>query len=192
MRRRLARSILLCLCVGTTLTACQNAPNVVDQVRIAQNMLESKADNTTLYCSGVENCEFERIGDIAVIDAKTHRISQQAMGRGIVRLHGSVFSRKQQVYLSVPAKQYEVVIRFYPISPDRAETFHVIHAFKPHVRYTFKMYRDRTHRSSGSLLKVSVPDPLCVDLQQEQHTIRRFCRPFDVSTGLGEFVEKKI
>ena len=191
MKRRLAYSILLCLGLATTLTACQNAPNVVDQVRIAQNTLESKADNATLYCSGVENCEFERIGDIAVIDAKSHRISQQAMDRGIVRLHGSVFSRKQQVYLSIPAKQYEVVIRFYPISPDRAEIFHVIHEFKPHQRYTFKMYRDREKRS-GSLLNVSAPEPLCVDLQQEQHTIRRFCRPYDVSTGLGEFVEKKI
>ena len=191
MKRRLARSILLCLGAATTLTACQNAPNVVDQVRIVQNTLESKADNTTLYCSGVENCEFERIGDIAVIDAKSHRISQQAMERGIVRLHGSVFSRKQQIYLSIPAKQYEVVIRFYPISPDRAEIFHVIHEFKPNQSYTFKMYRDRAYRS-GSLLNVSIPEPLCVDLQQEQHTIRRFCRPYDVSTGLGEFVEKKI
>ena len=191
MKTRLARSILLCLGVGTLLTACQNAPNVVDQVRIAQTTLENKVDNVTLYCSGVENCEFERVGDIAVIDAKSHRISQQAMERGIVRLQGSVFSRKQQVYLNVPAKQYEVVIRFYPISPDRAETFHVIHAFKPHQSYTFKMYRDRAYRS-GSLLNVSVPEPLCVDLQQDQHTIRRFCRPFDVSTGLGEFIEKKI
>ena len=191
MKTRLACSILLCLGVGTLLTACQNAPNVVDQVRIAQTTLENKADNVTLYCSGVENCEFERIGDLAVIDAKSHRISPQAMERGIVRLQGSVFSRKQQVYLNVPAKQYEVVIRFYPISPDRAETFHVIHAFKPHQSYTFKMYRDRAYRS-GSLLNVSVPEPLCVDLQQAQHTIRRFCRPFDVSTGLGEFIEKKI
>ena len=191
MKRRLPRSILLCLGVGMTLTACQNSTNMVDQVRIAQNTVGNKAENATLYCSGVENCEFERINDIAVIDAKSHRISQQAMERGIVRLHGSVFSRKQQVYLSIPAKQYEVVIRFYPISPDRAEMFHVIHEFKPHQRYTFKMYRDREKRS-GSLLNVSAPEPLCVDLQQEQHTIRRFCRPYDVSTGLGEFVEKKI
>ena len=191
MKRRLPRSILLCLGVGMTLTACQNSTNMVDQVRIAQNTVGNKAENATLYCSGVENCEFERINDIAVIDAKSHRISQQAMEQGIVRLHGSVFSRKQQIYLNVPAKQYEVVIRFYPISPDRAETFHVIHAFKSNQRYTFKMYRDRAHQS-GSLLKVSVPEPLCVDLLQEQRTIRRFCRPFDVSTGLGEFVEKKI
>ena len=191
MKRRLAYSILLCLGLATTLTACQNAPTVVDQVRIAQNTLENKVNNATLYCSGTESCEFERINDIVVMDAKSHRISRQAMEHGIIRLDGSVFSRKQQVYLSIPAKQYEVVIRFYPISPDRAEMFHVIHEFKPNQSYTFKMYRDREKRS-GSLLNVSAPEPLCVDLQQEQHTIRRFCRPYDVSTGLGEFVEKKI
>ena len=191
MKRRLAYSILLCLGLATTLTACQNAPTVVDQVRIAQNTLENKVNNATLYCSGTESCEFERINDIVVMDAKSHRISRQAMEHGIIRLDGSVFSRKQQVYLSIPAKQYEVVIRFYPISPDRAEIFHVIHEFKPNQSYTFKMYRDREKRS-GSLLNVSAPEPLCVDLQQEQHTIRRFCRPYDVVTGVGEFVEKKI
>ena len=191
MKRRLAYSILLCLGLATTLTACQNAPTVVDQVRIAQTTLENKVNNATLYCSGTESCEFERINDIVVMDAKSHRISRQAMEHGIIRLDGSVFSRKQQVYLSIPAKQYEVVIRFYPISPDRAEMFHVIHEFKPNQSYTFKMYRDRAKRSD-SLLNVSAPEPLCVDFQQEQHTIRRFCRPYDVSTGLGEFVEKKI
>ena len=191
MKRRLAYSILLCLGLATTLTACQNAPTVVDQVRITQTTLENKVNNATLYCSGVENCEFERINDIVVMDAKSHRISRQAMEHGIIRLDGSVFSRKQQVYLSIPAKQYEVVIRFYPISLDRAEIFHVIHEFKPNQSYTFKMYRDREKRS-GSLLNVSAPAPLCVDLQQEQPTIRRFCRPYDVVTGVGEFVEKKI
>ncbi|MCH7335538.1 hypothetical protein [Acinetobacter sp. NIPH 2699] len=191
MRSLLARNILLCLCVGTTLTACQNTRHVVDQVRIAQNILEQKANNATLYCSGVENCEFARIDDIEVINATSHRISREAMERGIVRLQGSVFSRKQQVYLSVPAKQYEIVIRFYPISLDRAEIFHVIHEFKPYLNYTFKMYRNRP-KGSGSLLNVSAPEPLCVDLLQEQRTIRRFCRSYDVRKGLGEFIEKKI
>lgn len=191
MKKRLTRSILLGLGVGTMLTACQHVPNVIDHVRIAQDTLENNAANTTLYCTGVENCEFERIDNITIIDAKSHHISHQAMEHGIVRLQGSVFSGRQQIYLSVPAKQSEVVIRFYPISPDRAEIFHIIHTFKPHVNYTFKMYRKRAHRS-GSLLKVSTPEPLCVDLLQEQHTIRRFCRPFNVATGVGEFVEKKI
>jgi len=53
------------------------------------------------------------------------------------------------------------------------------------------MFRDRSSRT-GSLLNVSAPDPLCVDLQQEKRTIRRFCRPYNVLTGLGEFVEKKL
>jgi len=53
------------------------------------------------------------------------------------------------------------------------------------------MYRDRT-RHQGSLLNVSAPDPLCVALQQDQKTIRRFCKPYNVLNGLGEFVEQKI
>ena len=48
-----------------------------------------------------------------------------------------------------------------------------------------------TNQRSGSLLNVSVPDPLCVDLEQDGRVIRRFCRPFDVTTGLGEFLEQK-
>ena len=31
-----------------------------------------------------------------------------------------------------------------------------------------------------------------VELQQEQTTIRRFCKPYNVLNGLGEFVEQKI
>lgn len=188
--KKLIRSILLCLGVLSILTACQYAPNVIDQVRIAQDTLGNDHRNANLYCTGAEHCEFERLDNIAVIDAQ-HQIQQQALERGIVRLKGSILSGRQQVYLSVPAKQYEVVIRFYPISLDRAETIHIIHNFKPHVSYSFKMYRKRVHRS-GSLLTVSTPEPLCVDLLEEHHTIRRFCRPFNVSTGLGEFVEKKI
>ena len=190
MKKTLMRSILLCLGVFSILTACQYAPNVIDHMRITQDTLENDERNTTLYCTGAERCEFERLDNIAVIDAQHHQLQPQALEQGIVRLHGSVFGQ-QNVYLSVPAQQYEVVIRFYPISPDRAEVFHIIHNFKPHVRYTFKMYRKRAHRS-GSLLNVSTPEPLCVDLLQERHTIRRFCRPFNISTGLGEFVEKKI
>ena len=54
------------------------------------------------------------------------------------------------------------------------------------------MYRKRNTTHSTSLLKASVPDPLCVDLKQEQKTIRRFCKPYDALTGLGEFVEQKL
>ncbi len=61
----------------------------------------------------------------------------------------------------------------------------------PNTQYTFKMYRERS-KNRGSLLDKSAPDPLCVDLKQGAKTIRRFCRPYNVLTGLGEFVEKKL
>jgi len=162
----------------------------VDTVRIKQAEQENLGQNAAIYCSGAKSCEFERLNDITVVDAQTRRISNQAIHQGIVRLNGSVLSQSNSLYLSVPAKQYEVVIRYYPISPDRAETIHVIHQFKANHRYMFKMYRDKSNRS-GSLLNVSVPDPLCVDLEQDGRVIRRFCRPFDVTTGLGEFLEQK-
>ena len=113
---------LLCLGLATTLTACQNAPTVVDRFELSQTTLENKVNNATLYCSGVENCEFERINDIVVMDAKSHIVSVNA-GNGTWHHPPGWFGfyRKQQVYLNIPAKQYEVVIRFYPISPDRAK-----------------------------------------------------------------------
>ncbi len=67
----------------------------------------------------------------------------------------------------------------------------MIHRFKPAERYTFRMFRARS-RHQGSLLNMSAPDPLCVDLKQNQRTIRRFCKPYNVLNGLGEFVEQKL
>lgn len=54
------------------------------------------------------------------------------------------------------------------------------------------MYRDRSKHTGGSLLNVSAPEPLCVAMEEGQRTIRRFCRPFNAVTGLGEFVEQKV
>lgn len=180
--------------IGTVLlSACQTTSTVVDTVRIKRAETKTIRANASIYCAGVKHCEFERINTIPIMDATTHRVSSESLKRGIVRLQGSVFSQHNAVYLSVPSNQYELVIRFYPISPDRAETFHVIHQFKPHHRYTFKMYRERSKHAGGSLLNVSAPEPLCVALLEDnQHVIRRFCRPYDVVTGLGEFLEQKV
>ncbi len=183
--------MVLGLC-SVVMGGCQSTNNVVDTLRIKQAETQTLHANASIYCTGVKHCEFERINTTPIMDATTHRVSPQSLQQGIVRLHGSVFSQHSTMYLSVPANQYELVIRFYPISQDRAETFHVIHQFKPNQHYTFKMYRDRSKRSGGSLLNVSAPEPLCVALDEGQRTIRRFCRPFDAITGLGEFSEQKV
>ena len=170
-----------------SLSACQS----MDKMRIKQ-IEKTAADksNALLFCTGTEQCEFERFNIIPIVDAQSHRVNSLAIKAKIVRMQDQSLNEANPLFLSIPAGQHEVVIRFYPISKDRAETLHVIHNFSAQKRYTFKMYRERL-KHKGSLLDGSAPDPLCVDLQQEQKTIRRFCKPYNVLNGLGEFVEQK-
>ena len=173
------------------LSACQSTQHFVDASRIKDaEKKQFSQNNVQIYCSGAENCEFDRMNNIKIVDQNSHRVNSKAIKKGYVKLTGDALD-KNGLYLTIPAQQYEIVIRFYPISQQHAEVFHVIHQFKPNQRYTFKMYRKRS-QSSGSLLNVSAPTPLCVDLIQEKRTIRRFCRPYDVVTGVSEYVEQKI
>lgn len=173
--------------LAVSVAACQS----IDTARI-KNLKESEhtTKNATIYCAGTENCEFERLGTIRIIDPNTHRLQKAAVKKGIVRLQTQSLKEPNPIYLSVAPAQYELVIRFYPISPDKAETLHLIHNFSAKQNYSLKMFRDRSN-GRGSLLSVSAPEPLCVDLQQNFKTIRRFCKPYNVLNGLGEFVEQK-
>ncbi|MGE8653698.1 MAG: hypothetical protein ACN6NV_08130 [Acinetobacter gandensis] len=174
--------------VLASLGACQT----IDTARIKNvKETESTKNNAVIRCVGRATCEFERFDKLMVVDSSNHRVQRAAIKAGIVRLNGHSLSDPNALYLSVPPGQHEVVIRFYPISTDKAESLHVIHNFRAKQQYSFKMFRDRS-KQKGSLLAVSAPDPLCVDLTQEKKTIRRFCRPYNVLTGLGEFVEKKL
>ena len=170
-----------------SLSACQS----IDTVRVKHvKETQSTESNALIFCAGTEQCEFERLDQIHIVDAQSHRVSREAIQQGIVRLKEKSLNDANPLFLSVPKGPHELVIRFYPISTDRAETLHVFHNFMSQKHYTFKMYRDRTHHK-GNLLNASAPDPLCVELQQEQMTIRRFCKPYNVLNGLGEFVEQK-
>ncbi|TCM69219.1 hypothetical protein EC844_103166 [Acinetobacter calcoaceticus] len=174
---------------GLVLSGCQTTQSTVDRIRIKQ--AQTAAPNAAqIYCSGTANCEFERVDKLSVVDATSKRINTAVIKTGWLGLTGQPMS-SNGLFLRLPPQQHEVVIRFYPISAQHAEVFHVIHQFKPQQRYDFKMYRQAA-ASTGSLLNVSTPKPLCVDLLQEQRLIRRFCRPYDVVTGVSEFVEKKI
>ncbi|MDM1245978.1 hypothetical protein ACFODO_01905 [Acinetobacter sichuanensis] len=174
--------------LSLALSACQTTD--ILRVKTAENKPHNPLNNVTLYCTGAESCEFGRLGNMVLIDADTHRINPAAIKQGYLKLSKKE-SKKTSLYLTVPANQYELVIRFYPISQQHAEVFHVIHRFKANQHYTFKMYRKRSE-SSGSLLNVSAPSPLCVDMLQGQKVIRRFCRPYNAETGLSEYIEQKI
>ncbi|WP_173911641.1 hypothetical protein [Acinetobacter sp. Marseille-Q1618] len=170
------------------LSACQMSD--VSRVKKAEKKYHDPLNTVSIYCTGAESCEFGRLNNITLIDENTHRVDSAAIEKGYLKLSNQD-PKNRTLFLSVPANQYELVIRFYPISQQHAEVFHVIHHFKAHQNYTFKMYRKRSE-NAGSLLNVSAPSPLCVDMLQAEQTIRRFCRPYNAETGLSEYIEQKI
>lgn len=174
--------------LGILLSACQTSDFV--RVKKAEKKHHNPLNNVVVYCAGAERCEFSRLNNMSLIDENTHRIYPDMLKKGYFKL-ANQDTKHPSFYLTIPANQYEMVIRFYPISQQHAEVFHVIHNLKENQQYTFKMYRKRS-ANAGSLLNVSAPSPLCVDMLQGQKTIRRFCRPYNAETGLSEYIEQKI
>ncbi|MEB3753076.1 hypothetical protein [Acinetobacter sp. MD2(2019)] len=188
MRNKIGRNVVLAMCAGL-LSACQHTHQAVDTIAIKYIAPPQQQASVKIYCSGTDDCEFERFDQIPIVDEVTHLVSHEAIKKGYVRLNGKTTGYANALYLTVPDQQHEVVIRFYPITKARAEEISVIHNFRANHSYTFKMYRNRTKTSSGSLLNVSAPDPLCVVLLENERPVRHFCKPYNVLTGLGEFVE---
>lgn len=188
MNKLLGRFALLGA-LAAALTACQS----IDTAQLNKvKETEGTKSHAQIYCAGTEDCEFERYDQIRILNAENQRLEKSAIKSGLLRLkQDKKLKDPNALYLSAPAGSHELVIRFYPISQEKAESLHVIHKFKAQQRYTFKMYRNRSKQPS-SLLNASAPEPLCVDLVQEQKIIRRFCKPYNVLNGLGEFVEKKL
>ena len=177
--------------VSILLSACQSTHFALDRLMIQQVEKRPYAENNvSLYCAGAKSCEFHRIDQIEIVNDQSKRVNPDAIRKGYVHLTGNARDQSN-LYLTIPAKQHEVVVRFYPISNKHAEIFHFIHQFKPNKSYILTMYR-KQGRKSGSLLSVSAPAPLCVDVSESNKLVRRFCRPHDAATGLSEFVEEKI
>ena len=194
---KLLKAALIIATTLTTLSACQSLPFGAGKDARKVNSNAKSAQHTQLSCTGVPSCAFERVRQWQGSALKAYEVNTDAAPNRTqhllqrLRFKDRVPALMQRQTLQLPADEYEVVIHFYPISPERAEVFHVIHAFKPQQQYVFKMYRKRD-ASAGSLLNVSTPDPLCVDLTQAEQVIRRFCRTFDAAKGTGEYVEQKL
>ncbi|MBF7683747.1 hypothetical protein I2F27_10510 [Acinetobacter sp. B5B] len=184
MKNMTAKMVLIGMCC-LSFSACQTTPKHLVSKQVLPNNSTVK-----IFCDGAKKCEFERVNHVRIVNETTHLVDYDAIQKGYVRLQLSSTLESNHLYLTIPAQQQEIVIRFYPISLDRAEKINVIHQFKPNQNYTFSMYRDRIKRDNN-LLSLSTPDPLCVKLLEGQRVIRRFCKPYNVLTGLGEFVEQK-
>ena len=173
------------------LTACQSSPTltkVVDTYKVLQNTKQE--ESVYISCAASIACNFSRVNDVRLIDDK-YRPTQDALSQGLLRLEGSVFALQNQYALSLWKGQHEIEVKFYPVSSERVETFHIIHNFEAGSQYKLVMYRQRGV-GTGSLMQVAAPGALCVDLSKDEALQRRFCRNFDAMTGLGEFVEKKV
>lgn len=145
----------------------------------------------TVHCSGGLQCRFTALNQMILLDGKTGIPTEAAQKAAVFRYE----SMSQQPYalyhLAVTEGLHELRLQFYPVTLERAEQFTLIHQFKAGREYQLRLFRDRQVQA-GSLLAMAAPNPLCVDLAENQRVIRRFCRPFDPKTGLGEFIEAKL
>lgn len=170
------------------LSACSSLPSSNTTNLIATHHAE---DTAYLSCTGVSYCQFERIDNIQLVNPDNDWLTMQALRTGMIKLKDTNIKKGKVAFdLTVSAQQHEISVKFYPVSEYRAEKFTIIHKFQAGQHYQLMMYRQRAEQES--LLEVSTPEPLCVDLQQGETTIRRFCRTHDAVTGFGEFVEQNL
>lgn len=148
----------------------------------------------SLHCSGGAGCEFAQLNNVVVISDTTRQPTDEAIRASIVRFEDNSFSKQQvaQYFVAMLPGRNEIKVRFYPVTLDRAETFALIHDFRADRNYRLNMFRQRNNIAASSLLSAATPDPLCVDLLENDKVLRRFCRPFDPATGLGEFLEQRV
>lgn len=91
----------------------------------------------------------------------------------------------------LPAKR-EVNIHFYPENNvGYVERFAMIHDFSQSGTYVLHAYRKKSAQNAGSLLDTASPEPLCVDLLQNNKVQRRFCKQASAKSQ-GEFVESRM
>lgn len=145
----------------------------------------------TVHCSGGLQCRFITLNETILLDSKTGVPTEAAQTSAVLRYESMQHQPHALYHLAVTEGLHELRLQFYPVTLERAEQFTVIHQFKAGHDYQLNLFRDRQEQA-GSLLAMAAPNPLCVDLTENRRLIRRFCRPFDPKTGLGEFIEAKL
>lgn len=145
----------------------------------------------TVHCSGGLQCRFTALNEIRLLDLQTGEPTEAAQKAAVLRYESMREQPHALYHLAVAEGLHEVRLQFYPVTLARAEQFTLIHQFKAGREYQLNLFRDR-QTAPSSLLAMAAPDPLCVNLTENQRVIRRFCRPFDPETGLGEFIETKL
>ena len=178
----------------TGLAGCQSTSSPRELWRSMSGQPTAQASWTdpnaaTIHCSGGLGCAFERIDDVSLLTEDGQR--QPAAMRARLLRPESPDGLSDGYYLQVVAGTHQVRAHFYPVTKARAEHFALIHDFKAGKDYRLHLFRQRQAKVA-SVLARATPDPLCIEVLEDQQQVRLFCRPFDPATGLGEFVETSI
>lgn len=145
----------------------------------------------TVHCAGGLQCRFTVLNEMRLLDDASGSPTEAAQKAAVFRYESMGQQSHALYHLAVAEGLHEVRLQFYPVTLERAEQFTLIHQFKSGHDYLLHLFRDRQNQPT-SLLAMAAPDPLCVDLSENKRVVRRFCRPFDPETGLGEFIETKL
>ena len=198
---------LAVLLLGSSLAGCQLMPNPEANAqpqfsRHTLDVLESPMPKglISLHCTGEITCEFGKLNNTVLVNEITKQPTKEAINASLMRFDSGLSSKPltaaQQsafkYFVAMPPGKHEVKMRFYPITPTRAENFILIHNFVQGKSYQLSMFRRRVNGGSTSVLNMATPEPLCVQLLEDKKVVRQFCRPFDPTTGLGEFIEQRV
>jgi len=110
----------------------------------------------------------------------------------VVPLSASAMPGLTNYYARVMPAKREIHVNFYPENNEGyVERFAMIHDFVEAGTYQLRAYQKKSDTNSGSLLETASPEPLCVDLLQDNQVQRRFCKRLDTEHQ-GEFIEASV
>lgn len=193
----------------TVLPGCQllTGYKQIDEATSAKNWsgkIYPVAGEVNIACLGTYHCEIARIDQTPVISPETHKPVDASRvvimpdpdktplfdtkSLKIVPLSTSGISGLTNYYARVKPIKREVQVNFYPENNlAYVERFAIIHQFVA-ATYQLRAYTMKSSKESVSLLDNASPDPLCVELIQDDRVERRFCKQIDTERQ-GEFVE---
>ena len=160
----------------------------------------------SITCEGMHHCDITQVDKKLLISSETHQpisksdivptsyeIAKNASPNQAVKLVAQAPSNMNNLtkyFVRILPSKREVHVDFYPEDNEQySERFAIIHDFAVPGDYRLKAYRmPNSRQSAGSLLASASPNPLCVALEQDGKTIRRFCK-LPIDSRQNEFIE---
>ena len=140
--------------------------------------------------NGINNAKLNKNANGHVKVDMTPLLNQKSVK--VVPLSASGMKGLTNYYVRVKPAKREVHVNFYPENNvGYVERFAMIHDFTQPGTYQLRAYRKKSAQATGSLLDTASPNPLCIELLQDNSVRRRFCKQIDTEHQ-GEFVETNM